>query len=368
MFYSCDIVTKEELMEALNTYIGWIRGFTDSRVFIFLDEISSVEGWQKAVKVLFDKGLLENATMILTGSHSIDIKRSMELLPGRKGEISRPDKEFLPLDFAAYVGIHDKTLTNKKTAELMPLIGRLNRLLERYLITGGFPRVIDFYNKNRALEEFLFEDYINWILGDFKKIGKSEYYLKAILRGIVETLASRVGWETIKKRIDIGSVNTVQEYVDDLRHSFLVEYIFNIDISKRVPMLQKQKKIYIRDPFIFHAVRRFVYNTPVKELTKLDEEEKSKIIESVVCDHLARHFETFYWAGKKGKEIDFAVKRENRITGIEVKYGKGAGRHGFGGFSKFKKVIILTKNEFDIKAKHPRVPVAVFLLNPGKFI
>lgn len=59
---------------------------------------------------------------------------------------------------------------------------------------------------------------------------------------------------------------------------------------------------------------------------------------------------------------------KNALTGIEVKYGGGIGRYEFGGFSRFKKVIILTKNEFDVKAKYPKIPVAVFLLDPRKFI
>jgi len=94
------------------------------------------------------------------------------------------------------------------------------------------------------IEEYLFSDYINWIIGDFRKLGRNDHYLKEILKAVIETTSSPVGWETLQKKTDIGSVNTIHEYVDDLKHSFVLEYLFQMDPSMKVSLL-RQKKIYI---------------------------------------------------------------------------------------------------------------------------
>lgn len=361
MYYSCDIVTAKELASLLSEYMEWIRSFTRERTFIFLDEISSVKDWQKSIKILYDTGKLEKTTVILTGSHSIDIKRSAELLPGRRGRIEKPDREFLPMNFREYTTLLKSELIGKSLQELKPFIGDLNKLLEQYLITGGFPRVIDSYMKTGKVEEYLFSDYMNWIIGDFRKLGKNDYYLKEILKAVVETMSSPVGWETIQKKTDIGSINTVHEYIDDLKHSFVLEYLLQIDSSKRVSFL-KRKKIYIRDPFIYHSIKKFVYNVTFQDLIRSlhGPEEKSKLIEGIVCDHLSRIKELYYWRGKKGTEVDFIVKGKDLLA-IEVKYRKSK-RYDLGGIMGFRKGLVLTKDELDLKARHPRVPVSLFLL------
>ena len=365
MYYSCDIVTERELMSLLSAYIEWIRSFTQERVFIFLDEISAVKEWQKSVKVLYDLGKLEGATIILTGSHSIDIKKSAELLPGRRGKIEKPDKEFLPMNFKEYTRLFKPQLIEKSLSELQPFIGDLNKLLDQYLITGGFPRVIDSYMKNMEIEEYLFSDYINWIIGDFRKLGRNDHYLKEILKAVIETTSSPVGWETLQKKTDIGSVNTIHEYVDDLKHSFVLEYLFQMDPSMKVSFL-RQKKIYIRDPFIYHSIKKFLYNMAFHDMMKSlhDPEEKSKLIESIVCDHLSRIRELYYWRGKRGKEVDFVVKNKELIA-IEVKYRKQR-RYDLGGIMKFRNGFILTKDELNLSERYPRVPVSLFLLKLDK--
>ena len=361
MYYSCDILTEKELISILSIYLGWIRSFTQERVYIFLDEISSVKEWQKSIKILYDLGKLEKTSMILTGSHSIDIKKSVELLPGRRGKIEKPDKEFLPMSFKEYIKLFKPQLIKKSLSELQPFIGDLNKLLDQYLITGGFPRVIDSYMRNMEIEEYLFSDYMNWIIGDFRKLGKNDHYLKEILKAVIETTSSPVGWETIQKKTDIGSVNTVHEYIDDLKHSFVLEYLFQMDPSMKVSFL-RQKKIYIRDPFIYHSIKKFLYNTTFHDMMKSlhDPEEKSKLIESIVCDHLSRRREVYYWRGKRGKEVDFVVKNKN-LMAIEVKY-RSHGRYGLGGIMKFRNGFVLTKDEFNPDGRYPRVPVSLFLL------
>jgi hypothetical protein len=56
---------------------------------LFIDEITAVAGWQKAIKRLADRGVLRKVLLITTGSKAGDIQREAELLPGRKGKLAR---------------------------------------------------------------------------------------------------------------------------------------------------------------------------------------------------------------------------------------------------------------------------------------
>jgi hypothetical protein len=42
---------------------------------MFIDEISAVEEWERAIKGLVDAGLLEGRRLVLTGSSSVNIMK-----------------------------------------------------------------------------------------------------------------------------------------------------------------------------------------------------------------------------------------------------------------------------------------------------
>ena len=75
------------------------------------DEISRIKDWQRAIKSMKDSGELANSCLVLTGSHTLDIKHGIELLPGRTGKFGK-DLMLLPLSFSEYV-----KLVNPKIAE-----------------------------------------------------------------------------------------------------------------------------------------------------------------------------------------------------------------------------------------------------------
>lgn len=74
MYFSCDnIDDRKELIELLKTYLSHIDklDLRGKRLYIFLDEITSVKDWQRGIKHLADLGKLANAGMVLTGSNAV---------------------------------------------------------------------------------------------------------------------------------------------------------------------------------------------------------------------------------------------------------------------------------------------------------
>src|SRR3989338_10368142 len=72
LYFACDLLKDNfALRDLLDTYLNWVRSQNQDRIYIFLDEISSVKDWQKAIKQFVDLHGNKNVTIILTGSHTL---------------------------------------------------------------------------------------------------------------------------------------------------------------------------------------------------------------------------------------------------------------------------------------------------------
>lgn len=412
MFYwTCELVSgSKELVSILESYIEWARESFDDRLFIFLDEISSVKDWQKGIKYLVDTGTLQNCSVLLTGSHSLDIRKASERLPGRRGIVEGVlDKILLPMKFAEYIDVRNKKLRDvirslgllsrtgrqhvlfqlakaiipNEIKELSLYSSELSRLFEDYLITGGIAPAIDSYISKGMIPSNVYETYVSVMLGDAMRWQKKEVYMAQILRRVIESLSSQVSWKSLWKQTDLGSHHTVAEYVDVLESSFVLSCIYRLDKNKGVPYFGKAKKIHFQDPFIFHALRGWSFSLPHYESSIEflgDVGDRAKLVESVVCNHLIRlafglspssEYEyvnkVTYWQSKHIREVDFIVRVNDKFLPIEVKYKSDFNRtelFGLYGFIKggsSYRGIVITKDLLKVKGNITFIPNYLFL-------
>src|SRR5688572_18574898 len=109
--------TARDLVEALRAYLdsrparrnAALTGATQ-RQAILLDEVTRVQDWAGAVRGLVDNDELLNVTVVATGSHTTDLRRGGERLPGRRGGGQELDLECLPLSFREYVALVEPDL------------------------------------------------------------------------------------------------------------------------------------------------------------------------------------------------------------------------------------------------------------------
>lgn len=121
------------------------------------------------------------------------------------------------------------------------------------------------------------------------------------------------------------------------------------------------------------------YNSSAEYLK--NPENKSKIMESVLCDHLIQFLfdlnlspqfdytkHVLYWRSKKGREVDFIVKLGNTFLPIELKYQSAIRRDDLFGIIDFmkggnssKKGIIMTKEGFSEEEDYVKLPVSLLL-------
>jgi predicted AAA+ superfamily ATPase len=408
-YYSCDLVNNPlRLVEILQSYLDSTDYITDFYRYIFLDEISAVKDWQRGIKHLHDLGKLKKISILMTGSHSLDIRKASEKLPGRRGMGSNTlDKILLPMKFAEYVETRDKEIDriletsgirrfekrrmiieklvkNEIPTELKQIslyLDKLNRYLNDYLLTGGVARAINDYLEYGEITENTYRTYVDVTIGDFLRYNNDEIYLAQIIKAINDTLCSQISWRTLERKTDIGSSNTVKKYIDVLKAGFVTNIFYVINRDKATPNYRSDKKIHYADPFIFHALNSWVNQTPAyRNSQNYIRENKSKLVEAVIGDHLIRYayrlhpsdnFEpilnVFYWKDKKS-EVDFIVKHGKEYFPFEVKYSESFSSDDLNGLYNFTRRdtktsgIVITKEVLKIEHNVTAIPASLLLL------
>jgi len=350
-YYPCDRIA--DYNQLYDLIVGYLGRKTKGHRYLFLDEISFVSHWQRAVKDLADSGDLANCSLVLTGSNALDLRISSERLPGRRGRIYRQDIIYWPLDFANFVRLVDADYS-------------LEKFLNDYLICGGFPQAINEYYQQGFISNFLYDVYLQWIEGDLHKIDKSEKTGYMIFSEILKHLGSRVSWYKIAKNAGIGSHSTVREYIDIFEKTFVCFALNYYSVDQSKVFINKNKKIYFTDPIIYWAVKAKIANFTDRIFSFSQEQlkkqqEKPALIENLVGAYLYRMDGSLYYGNYQGREIDFVLRRGEKEEFYEVKYRNNIKMSNFRFWDKNQSLTVITKN-FKFKKENLRfVPLKDFL-------
>ena len=254
---------------------------------LFFDEIQTVDGWEKFINRIYEKG----ARVFVTGSNgrllSSEISTS---LTGRNKVI-----ELYPFSFSEYL---DFIGNRYEISRLSPnQKSLLQKDFNRYTETGGFPLVVkenDLELINSYFQDILYRDII------------ARYRLSQVneIKQIALYFASNTGkifsYSTLQEISGVKSTSSVKDYLGYFEQSFLFFYLRKFDYSVSKQMMNP-KKVYAIDPAI---TVRLGFNFS---------ENKGRILENIIyLELLRRHKEVFYHSGKY--ECDFVIKEGLHIT------------------------------------------------------
>lgn len=408
-YYACDQVpSAEQLTDIINSYLDWSARLGQGRKLIFLDEISSVKEWQKAIKSVIDQRSNRNMTILISGSHSVDIKHSVERLPGRTGEQTGQSthKILLPMKFAEYVenvhpeiyakpkelGLDRHGVRSKEFLSLMagnmpasaealrPLIPKLSGALEEYLIHGGMMPALNQFKKENRIPASIYELYVRSLLGDVAKVGRQERIARQIIGSLLKKMGSCISWNSIAKDSEISSPLTAQQYAELLEAMFVLDIFFQVDINSGQPKPRSEKKAYVPNPFIFHALRGWAIN-PAGDYFQASidflnsDKDKSFLLEAVLGDHLARaaynlkpsdvyeaSSRVFFFHTKKREEADFVLKHDGVLYPFELKYQNSISSSDYIVLRKFRKGVLISKDQFKAEQNYATIPLPLFLM------
>ena len=358
LFFTCDgISDRFDLIETVRTYFQMFEGKPEEIRYIFIDEITTIENWQKSLKYLVDIGILDNCLVVLTGSSAYDLKRSSERLPGRKGH--GKDLVYIPITFREFLKSLGVDVEGKTMEEILTIsISDLNRLylknaflkehFLKYLNTGGFPKVIDDFLREGRITEMTKNVYKDFILGDAEKYLKARTNLLEILRKLPDIVGQRFSWNSLVDLFTgaIGSVDTIQKYFEYLGYSFILMNVFFIDISRKTIRPKKQKKTYPGDRIIADIISDISGKTirlpQLVEMLTL----RHLLKDSDLIQHGMNLYDgPFFWYSERGNEIDFIYEHRKTLVPVEVKCQNKINKSDYIGMKKvFGKGILITQD------------------------
>lgn len=228
---SSQISNADELVSYVTARLG------QEKTYVFLDEVQLIDGWNIACRSL----RLENLSLFVTGSNS-------KLL----------SKEFTKSFSGRYVSFNIRPFVYKEICEYAQQTGN-SRPVTDYLIYGGFPKTLEFTDKNAILtylneldrqivrndlmnryrirKEVLFEKLVNFILRSNSRIFSANSVMK-FLKGQGHT----------------ASINTIMKYLQYLDEAYIIRSIPQYE-TKAKRELSFFSKIYAED-VAFNSIRQ----------------------------------------------------------------------------------------------------------------
>ena len=321
LYLSCDEFSDyEELGEVLDDYLRARLAWGISHTYIFLDEVTFVKEWWRAIKARIDDGSLRGSVVTVTGSASMELLRQREYFPGRRGR--GRDITMMPLGFHSYMKkIHGLELMTVHHLDEIDKVMAGNRIygeslskhFNAYLETGGFPLAIREMKEVGRVSEGAKKTLLDGFRSDWLRIGKSESAMKEVIAYLIRARAAPISWLSISKNTSLSSPHTARSYVEVLENLMIVTTLNFLESGGRV-VYRKNKKIHFTDPFIYRTLAEYCQ-------ARVDED---ALVEGVVASHLSRNYRIYYW--RNSTEVDCLVDEEGEYYGFEVKWGVKEGR------------------------------------------
>lgn len=276
-------IKSEELDLVLRSLHELFPETIGRRVFLFLDEVQNVPGWERWVRRIHDT---ENAEIFVTGSSSKMLSRDLSsALRGRSITF-----EIFPLsfrEFLAFKGIEPAHYD----AEIESLV---RSALEEYLYWGGFPEIV---LAEEALRPLILTEYASLMLYRdlVERYGvRNEPLMREMLRHSFRNTSTLINVSKLHRDFrSMGftvSKNTLFEYLSYLEDAFLVFLVPKLSESLR-KQAHNPKKLHVIDPGLVAAFKA----NPGRDT--------GKKLETAVFLEARRHRkDLFYYAN--GGEID----------------------------------------------------------------
>jgi predicted AAA+ superfamily ATPase len=287
--------------------------------YIFVDEVTYIKEWDKAIKYAADAGLFEQSVLMLTGSDLTLIQEARMRFPGRRGKSDVINFHLFPLSFKESVLLKHPTLDVSVPDSMDVLFENFNH----YLCHGGFLTAINEFSVNKTISIATLTTYSEWIRGDMLKRGKQEHFLREIITSIIKRYGTQVSWNALSKDLSIDHPQTVADYAAHLENMDTL-FIQGALLEDKLTMAPKKaKKLFFADPFIFHALRSWIwpaqdpFKTQIQPIL-VDPERCSGLVEACVVTHFRRFYPTYYI--KAEGEVDIAYVDKNSFWPIEIKW------------------------------------------------
>ncbi len=351
-----EIVDASHLLEVMRSLIPLFNPHALIKR-LFIDEVTAVAQWEKALKRLFDAGELKNILVVTTGSKATDLRRGQERLPGRKGELARNNYIFTPISYGEF----------KRQCQSM--LGDMT--LYAYLLSGGSPVAANAIASTGVLPDYVCTIMSDWVFGEFATSGRSRAHLLAVLQGVYLFGGTPLGQAKLARETGLSNNTVAQGYIELLSDLMCVIPAYPYDPEKRLTLWRKPCKYHfvnLLTAMVWHPQKPRTPNA----LKNLPAEDLGVILEWAVAQELWRRMciqdsegspDCLHFWQSKTHEIDFVDLRGKSPHYIEVKKGGESPIH-FTWFLKthpYQRLFVINPNRFDTE-KMTGITLEDFLL------
>jgi predicted AAA+ superfamily ATPase len=274
------------------------------KMFLFLDEIHNVKGWERWARNVYDeyKGKIK---LVVSGSTSkIMAEKISSLLTGRHISV-----KLLPLSFKEFLDFKGFVFSNSDLKYSKKKNVEIRKLFEEYMKFGGFPEVV-LTNEDMRMdilrayyEDILYKD----IVEKFKvrEIVILENFIKFLFSNISSYFSFKRAQEYLNSVGIKTSTRTLLKYVSILEETFLFSFL---------PIFTKKVKNVLKYPRKIYCV-----DVGLRNVTNPFSEDFGKICENIVFLELKRtsfknpSISINYWKDEHGNEVDFVVRERDKV-------------------------------------------------------
>ncbi len=306
LYFSFDdkVASLEEVINEFQSRIG-----TDiigaGKLYVFLDEIQKLKGWQDQVKYYYDT--YPEMKFFVSGSSSLFLKtKAEESLAGRIFLYHLPVLSFT--EFLRLKGEND--LVKKPDMFKENLKEQMLLYIKRQL-----PELVT--ADESFIDMYLESIFSKMIYEDLPKVFPIEY--EDLLKQLVKIVASNPGivtdYATLASDLGINR-KTITKYISYLERGFLIQKCYNYS-KNRLTTEKKMKRLYLSNStLLFHLA---------------EYPDFGRIVENLVINSSQAQF---FW--RKGtSEVDCVLVKNDVIMPIECKYRDNIRKKDIKGLMKF---------------------------------
>lgn len=282
-------------VKSVEAAYGYIKDFSESkagRIYLFLDEVQELGGWEQLVNscmIDFD------CDIYITGSNAKMLSGELATyLGGRYVEI-----KVYPFSFA-------------EVCDMCPDTPR-GELFRTYVRQGGMPFLYQINADEDSARMYLNDIYDSIMLKDIaarNKIRDIEQFRRVLLY-FISNIGNTFSASSITKYMKSENRNiapeTLYNFIDYCKSACLLDLLPRQDLVGK-NILKFNEKIYLTD----HGIREAIYGNNMRDI--------NQVLENIVYTELVRRgFNVF--VGKNGtKEIDFVAEKSGRKEYYQVSY------------------------------------------------
>lgn len=291
-FTDFDFIRNYHDLDALfRAYLSEIK--PEGKVYLFLDEIQYVEGWEKLVNS-YSQDYTKDYEIFITGSNSQMLSGELAtMLSGRYVTI-----EVLPFSFDEFAGINNKDISRQTYVD--------------YLDSGGLPELFHLPGEeikrsfvSSLKDTVLLRDIVRRY--DIKDSRLLEDLFLYILNNASNLLSVNNITNYLKSQGRCVSFNTVANYLVYLQNAYLIHSVERFNIKGKA-LLSRACKYYANDiSFKNYLYGGFGYGIGYK-------------LENLVYLDLRRAGYKIFTGVNNGTEVDFVGFKNDRTVYVQVAY------------------------------------------------